>query len=150
MRFKIWPQLPETRRTRAGHHHGSHTPTSPEAILLGKVAHHTNRFFYPMASAMAYGRSLSGLNFGYGQNWKLRLRSNTGYITNIVCKSWKVVKVVKVEKRKIVTKTCTTRPNSCQSPLIHYLRYNTSALYIYQCPTGENILFWQVNLVFDH
>ena len=22
----------------AGHHHGSHTPTSPEAVLLGKMA----------------------------------------------------------------------------------------------------------------
>ena len=26
-----------------GHHHGSHTPTSPEAILLGKMAHHTKQ-----------------------------------------------------------------------------------------------------------
>ena len=40
MRFKIRPQLPGAGRTRVGHHHGSHTPTSPEAILLGKMAHH--------------------------------------------------------------------------------------------------------------
>ena len=38
MRFKKWPQLPGAGRTRAGHHHGSHTPTSPGAILLSKMA----------------------------------------------------------------------------------------------------------------
>ena len=43
MRFKKSPQLPEAGRTRAGHHHGSHTPTSPEAVLLGKMAHHTKK-----------------------------------------------------------------------------------------------------------
>ena len=37
MRFKNRPQLPGPGRTRAGHHHGSHTPTSPEAVLLGKM-----------------------------------------------------------------------------------------------------------------
>ena len=36
MRFKNGPQLPGGGRTRAGHHHGSHTPTSPGTILLGK------------------------------------------------------------------------------------------------------------------
>ena len=34
MRFKKSPQLPGAGRTRAWHHHGSHTPTSPRAILL--------------------------------------------------------------------------------------------------------------------
>ena len=43
MRFKKLPQLPGAGRTRAGHHHGSHTPTSPEAVLLGKMAHHTKQ-----------------------------------------------------------------------------------------------------------
>ena len=43
MRFKKWPQLPGAGRTRAGHHHGSHTPTSPEAVLLGKMAYHTKQ-----------------------------------------------------------------------------------------------------------
>ena len=38
MRFKNSPQLPGAGRTRAGHHHGSHTPTSPGAILLSKMA----------------------------------------------------------------------------------------------------------------
>ena len=38
MRFKKRPQEPGTGRTRAGHHHGNHTPTSPEAVLLGKMA----------------------------------------------------------------------------------------------------------------
>ena len=43
MRFKKWPQLPGAERTRVGHHHGSHTPTSPEAVLLGKMAYHTKQ-----------------------------------------------------------------------------------------------------------
>ena len=34
MRFKKCPQLPGAGRTRAWHHRGSHTPTSPGAILL--------------------------------------------------------------------------------------------------------------------
>ena len=38
MRFKKSPQLPGAGRTRAWHHHGSHTPTSPGAILLSKMA----------------------------------------------------------------------------------------------------------------
>ena len=36
MRFKKRPQLPGAERTRAGHYHRSHTPTSPGAILLVK------------------------------------------------------------------------------------------------------------------
>jgi hypothetical protein len=43
MRFKKWPQLPGAGRTRVGHHHGSHTPTSPEAVLLGKMFYHTKQ-----------------------------------------------------------------------------------------------------------
>ena len=43
MRFKKRPQLPGAGRTRAGHHHGSHTLTSPEAVLLGKMAYHTKQ-----------------------------------------------------------------------------------------------------------
>ena len=38
MRFKKSPQLPGAGRTRAWHHHGSHTSTSPGAILLSKMA----------------------------------------------------------------------------------------------------------------
>ena len=38
MRFKKTPQLPGAGRTRAWHHHESHTPTSPGAILLSKMA----------------------------------------------------------------------------------------------------------------
>ena len=38
MRFKNSPQLRGAGRTRAWHHHGSHTPTSPGAILLSKMA----------------------------------------------------------------------------------------------------------------
>ena len=33
MRFKKRPQLPGAGRTRGWHHHGSHTHTSPGAIL---------------------------------------------------------------------------------------------------------------------
>ena len=43
MRFKKRPQLPGAGRTRGWHHHGSHTPTSPGAILLGKMAYHTKQ-----------------------------------------------------------------------------------------------------------
>ena len=43
MRFKKLPQLPGAGRTRVGHHHGSHTPTSPEAVLLGKMTYHTKQ-----------------------------------------------------------------------------------------------------------
>ena len=43
MRFKRRPQLPGAGRTRAGHHHGSHTPTSPEAVLLGKMVYRTKQ-----------------------------------------------------------------------------------------------------------
>ena len=43
MRFKNGPQLPGAGRTRAEHHHGSHTPTSSEAVLLGKMAYHTKQ-----------------------------------------------------------------------------------------------------------
>ena len=43
MRFKERLQLSGAGRTRAGHHHGSHTPTSPEAVLLGKMAYHTKQ-----------------------------------------------------------------------------------------------------------
>ena len=43
MRFKNGPQLPGAGRTGAGHHHGSHAPTSPGTILLGKMAYHTKQ-----------------------------------------------------------------------------------------------------------
>ena len=43
MRSNNKPQLPGAGRTRAGHHHGSHTPTSREAVLLGKMAYHTKQ-----------------------------------------------------------------------------------------------------------
>ena len=33
MRFKKRPQLPGAGRRRGWHHHGSHTPTSPGAVL---------------------------------------------------------------------------------------------------------------------
>ena len=43
MRFKNGPQLPGAGRKRAGHHHGSHTPTSLGTISLGKMAYHTKQ-----------------------------------------------------------------------------------------------------------
>ena len=53
MSFKKWPQLSGAGRTRAGHHHGSHTPTSPEAILLGRMAHHTKQIRRECTKAQA-------------------------------------------------------------------------------------------------
>ena len=50
MRFKKRPQQPGAGRTRAGHHHGSHTPTSPWTILLGKMAYHTKQIRRECAS----------------------------------------------------------------------------------------------------
>ena len=38
MRFKNSPQLPGAGRTRAWHHHGGKTPTSPRAIYVLKSA----------------------------------------------------------------------------------------------------------------
>ena len=38
MRFKNSSQLPGAGRTRARHHHGSDTPTSPKAIYVLKSA----------------------------------------------------------------------------------------------------------------
>ena len=43
MRFKNGPQLHGAGRTVAGHHHGSHTPTSPGTVLQGKMANHTKQ-----------------------------------------------------------------------------------------------------------
>ena len=43
MRLKNGPLLPGAGRTRAWHHHGSHTPTSPGTVLLGKIAYHTKQ-----------------------------------------------------------------------------------------------------------
>ena len=43
MRFKNGPQLPGAGRTGAGHHHGSHTPTSTGTVLLDKMAYHTKQ-----------------------------------------------------------------------------------------------------------
>ena len=51
MRFKKSPQLPGAGRTWAGHHHGSHTPTSPEAVLLGKMAYHTKQISWQCRSS---------------------------------------------------------------------------------------------------
>ena len=44
MRFKKSPQLPGAGRTWAGHHNGSHTPTSTGAILLSKMARQPKHF----------------------------------------------------------------------------------------------------------
>ena len=43
MRFEKRPKLPGAGRTRARHYHGTHSPTSPKAVLLGKMAHHTKQ-----------------------------------------------------------------------------------------------------------
>ena len=43
MKFKNGPLLPGAGRTRAWHHHGSYTLTSPRTVLLGKMAYHTKK-----------------------------------------------------------------------------------------------------------
>ena len=43
MRFKKSPLLPGAGRTGVGHGHGRHMPTSPEAVLLGKMAYRTKQ-----------------------------------------------------------------------------------------------------------
>ena len=55
MRFKKSPQLPGAGSRRAWHQHGSHTPTSPEAILLSKMACQPKHF----------GRQCTYLKFQY-------------------------------------------------------------------------------------
>ena len=45
MRFKKSPQLPGAGRTKAWHHHGSDTPTSPRAIFVLKSAKGQNIFW---------------------------------------------------------------------------------------------------------
>ena len=44
MRFKERPQLIRAGRTRACHHYGSQTLTSPEPVLLSKMACHPKHF----------------------------------------------------------------------------------------------------------
>ena len=43
MRFKNGPQLHGAGRTVAGHHHGSHTLSSPGTVLQGEMANHTKQ-----------------------------------------------------------------------------------------------------------
>ena len=63
MRFKKCPQLPGAGRTRAWHHHGIHTPTSPGAILLGKMAHPRKQIRRECNSEMARDVFFSVLYF---------------------------------------------------------------------------------------
>ena len=62
MRFKKRPQLPGAGRTRAGHHHGSHTPTSPGAILLVK---------WPITPNKSAGQCIKGKFNFVNLNFKL-------------------------------------------------------------------------------
>jgi hypothetical protein len=59
VRFKISPQLSGAGRTRAWHHHGSHTPTSPGAILLSKMACQP-KHFGPQCTEVRFASLLSG------------------------------------------------------------------------------------------
>ena len=43
MRFKNGPQLHGAGRTVVGHHHGSHTLSSPGTVLQGEMANHTKQ-----------------------------------------------------------------------------------------------------------
>jgi len=53
MRFKNSPQLPGAGRTRAWHHHGSDTPTSPRAIYVLKSAN-GGLFYTPLYVASIF------------------------------------------------------------------------------------------------
>ena len=44
-------------KDKGGHHHESHTPTSPEAILLGKMAHHTKQIIRECTSYISHPKS---------------------------------------------------------------------------------------------
>ena len=59
MRFKKRSQLPGAGGTRAGHHHGSHTPTSPEAVLLHKQATLGKHFEPECISEKTYGNPIN-------------------------------------------------------------------------------------------
>ena len=48
MRFKKRPQLPGAGRTRAWHHHGSHTPTSPGPV------HFTMMYLAPVCNSTVF------------------------------------------------------------------------------------------------
>ena len=60
MRFKKSPQLPGAGRTWAGHHHGSHTPTSPKAVLLHKQAT-LGKHFCPQCNYNSYQKRPAGI-----------------------------------------------------------------------------------------
>ena len=51
------PQLPGAGKTWAHAHHGSHTPTSSGAVLLGKMAYHTKQIRRQCRASMASGTS---------------------------------------------------------------------------------------------
>jgi hypothetical protein len=61
MRFKKSSELPGAGRTRAWHHHGSHTPTSPGTILVDKMAYHTKQIHWQCMWQM-FGSFLSFLS----------------------------------------------------------------------------------------
>ena len=53
-RFKKSSQLPGAGGTRAWHHHGSHTPTSPRAVLLHSYYISTQTFPPPELQIKTY------------------------------------------------------------------------------------------------
>ena len=59
MRFKKSPRLPGAGRTKAWHHHGSDTPTSPRAIYGLKSAKDPNLFINYIISIFCNELSLS-------------------------------------------------------------------------------------------
>ena len=83
MRFKKWPQLPGAGRTRAGHHHWSHMLTSPEAVLLGKMAYHTKQIRRQCTTTKFFVKSLKQSKNSFV--WNL-LHKFIFFVSQIVCK----------------------------------------------------------------
>ena len=82
MRFEKSPQLPGAGRTRAGHHHGSHTPTSPGAISQVKW------LVNPDILAASVTRVRQNLTFIHGQlnhfkfEFKFKMFGNPPHLKN--------------------------------------------------------------------
>ena len=77
MRFKKSPQLPGPGRTRAWHHHGSDTPTSPRAIYVLKSEKFPN-IFGGSVPHKHLGPQISPCSFKLGELMhKLRRNSTT-------------------------------------------------------------------------
>ena len=82
MRFKKSPQLPGAGRTWAGHHHGSHTPTSTGAILLSKMACQPKHFGRQCTMQILRFLLLTQLSFLKKKNIKKKITMQSTSMTD--------------------------------------------------------------------